>query len=517
MEEIKKIEVQGQQYGVADMLMRSVMGGNAQVIEWSHTHNMNDYKEAGTYRIKGERTGNPMDDNLPIMNQGSGHTIDGILYVLDSSLANGSGNVDDCTITQFLILSNRVGGQEGDMYMRSGYGPSKDDVLAWKPWEKYQTNMEVGVVSDEYVLNPSNPTQALAIVGGMNFCIDSGIYSGIYFPPKAMIGTPNETAVIQDPTAIETFVMLVINNYAAAGDNKIVTQIKFSVTNGGLFSMEKRNTAVGADKFDIYYSWSQWKSVGGGGGNRIKWDDGVKFTEVVNDLYGVTITMGSATDERSITLAAQEGNVLKIGDMFGKNTVIDNTTDGLCLKKYGAGGYVTANVDIKGHGVLEYGSSVLKVGAGLDSAPGPHDVILGEKTCIGKSVNIGAGVKIDNNVTIHKNIMIGTRNSMGGLYISGSIGDIQIGNYVHIGDTIRIDWDGGPAITFGTEHDPSRNSSFGKQIKLGDNVRIHSLGSKRGIAIGTNTEENDLKIEIDWDANKIIFSYYDKTAELPLT
>lgn len=259
MEEIKKIEVQGQQYGVADMLMRSVMGGNAQVIEWSHTHNMNDYKDAGTYRIKGERTGNPLEDNLPIMNQGSGHTIEGILYVLDSSLANGSGKEDDCTITQFLMLSNRVGGQEGDMYMRSAYGVSKDN-LTWKPWEKYQTNMEVGVVNNLKLLNPNNPTEILKHDSGMNHIIDNGIYSGIYFGPKCMVGTGEDDWHIsfQDATAIETFVMVVINNYAAASNARCITQIKFAVTNGGVFSMEKRSTYPGT------LSWSQWESVGGG-------------------------------------------------------------------------------------------------------------------------------------------------------------------------------------------------------------------------------------------------------------
>lgn len=256
MEEIKKIEVQGQQYGVADMLMRSVMGGNAQVIEWSHTHNMNDYKDAGTYRIKGERTGSPMDDNLPIMNQGSGHTIEGILYVLDSSLTNGSGKEDDCTITQFLMLSNRVGGQEGDMYMRSAYGATKDS-LTWKPWEKYQTNMEVGVVSDNCTLHPLNPTQTLP-GPGMNHLTDNGIYSGVYLSPKAMIGTPDDNASIQDETAIETFVMVVINNYAVAGDARCITQIKFAVTNGGVFSMEKRSTTPGGGIYDF----SQWEGVG---------------------------------------------------------------------------------------------------------------------------------------------------------------------------------------------------------------------------------------------------------------
>ena len=364
MEEIKKIEVQGHQYGVADMLMRSVMGGNAQVIEWSHTHNMNDYKEAGTYRIKGERTGNPMDDNLPIMNQGSGHTIDGILYVLDSSLANGSGNVDDCTITQFLILSNRVGGQEGDMYMRSGYGPSKDDVLAWKPWEKYQTNMEVGVVSDGYALNPSNPTQAISDKG-MKELRDNGIYSGIYFPPKAMIGTPGMSAVIRDATAIETFVMVVINNYAAAGDARCITQIKFAVTNGGVFSMEKRIATS-------EYGWSTWESVGGG-------------------------TEGGLPDGVSISIPKENNGFIIEGN--------DNT--------------------------LTLGSGVLTI-TGDDETriqPGVYlgvDVKVGNKTNIGEYVNMISGIQM------------GTAYKEGGLLITGSPGNISVGNDVEIGQGVYI-------------------------------------------------------------------------------
>lgn len=216
-----------------------VFGNNTQVIEWSHTHNMNDYKDAGTYRIKGERTGNPMSDNLPIMNQGSGHTIEGVLYVLDSSLANGSGKQDDCTVTQFLMLSNRVGGQEGDMYMRSAYGPNKDS-LTWKPWEKYQTNMEVGFVSDEFEHSPT--TGELISNKGMNSLVDSGIYSGVYLTEEALSG---------DYTKAQTFVMVVINNYAAAGDYKTFTQIKFAVTNAGEYSMERRSRG-----FDG--KWSGW-------------------------------------------------------------------------------------------------------------------------------------------------------------------------------------------------------------------------------------------------------------------
>ena len=260
MQEISKIQAGKAEANIKDALSRQLfnaMGANAQVVEWSHTHNMNDYKDAGTYRIKGERTGNPMSDNLPIMNQGSGHTIEGILYVLDSSLTNGSGEEDDCTITQFLMLSNRVGGQEGDMYMRSGFGANKGS-LTWKSWEKYQTNMEVGVVSNACTHNQQDLTKIIDPNRGLDALTDNGIYSGVYLVKNAMLGTPPSDISIKDFSVIETFVMVVINNYAAAGEQKTITQVKYAVTNGGVFSMEQRSRPLGAG------FWSQWESVGGG-------------------------------------------------------------------------------------------------------------------------------------------------------------------------------------------------------------------------------------------------------------
>lgn len=248
-----------------------VMGGNAQVIEWSHTHNMNDYKEAGTYRIKGERTGNPLSDNLPIMNQGSGHTIEGILYVLDSSLTNGSGNSDDCTITQFLMLSNRVGGQEGDMYMRSAYGANKDS-LTWKSWEKYQTNMEVGVVGDDATHDAT--TLAPINSNGLKTFVDNGIYSGVYLTQEALEG---------DKEKAETFVMVVINNYVTADANKTITQIKFAVATNGTYSQEYRT--LGSDG-----SWSDWHN-------------GMAAVTIVNDL-----TTGGADK----ALSAEMGKTLGV-------------------------------------------------------------------------------------------------------------------------------------------------------------------------------------------------------------
>lgn len=216
-----------------------VLGENAEEIAWNDTCNMNNYKTAGTYRITGERTNKA--DNLPIGNANPGHTIDGVLYVLNSSLPNGGVSEDDKCVTQFLMLSNRVGGQEGDMYMRSGYGlHTSDDSFTWKPWEKFQTNIEVGVVSDDATHDPSNFAPINA--NGLNSLVDNGIYSGVYLTEEALSG---------DSTKAQTFVMVVINNYAAAGDYKTFTQIKFAVTNAGEYSMERRSRG-----FDG--KWSGW-------------------------------------------------------------------------------------------------------------------------------------------------------------------------------------------------------------------------------------------------------------------
>jgi hypothetical protein len=216
-----------------------VLGENAEEIAWDSTCNMNNYKTAGTYRIKGERTNKA--DNLPIGNANPGHTIDGVLYVLNSSLPSGGvGQYDKC-VTQFLMLSNRVGGQEGDMYMRSGYGLyERDDSFTWKPWEKFQTNIEVCVVSDDATHDAT--TLAPINSNGLNTLVDNGIYSGVYLTEDALSG---------DSTKEQTFVMVVINNYAAAGDNKTITQIKFAVTNAGGYSMERRSRGYDG-------KWSGW-------------------------------------------------------------------------------------------------------------------------------------------------------------------------------------------------------------------------------------------------------------------
>ena len=452
MEEIKKIEVQGQQYGVADMLMRSVMGGNAQVIEWSHTHNMNDYKEAGTYRIKGERTGNPLDDNLPIMNQGSGHTIEGILYVLDSSLANGSGKEDDCTITQFLMLSNRVGGQEGDMYMRSAYGVSKDN-LTWKPWEKYQTNMEVGVVSDNHLLNPSNPTEILKKYSGMINLRDNGIYSGIYFGPKCMVGTGEDNWHIsfQDATAIETFVMIVINNYAAASNARCITQIKFAVTNGGVFSMEKRSTSPES----LYFS--QWESVGSGSSNSLI-NKPNTFNSSSLVLDDVALNLKFSTYSGDWDIVAKKASL----------EFIDKKTDVQCI--------------ISREGLI----------IGTDTNGG--------------YVAIGKEVKIGNNVTIGDRATMGPNVAIRDVVIQASAGEVIFSRSSESSQfvTFTINSDG---TGMGLAKSGSTCCYMDKVIIRNNNTYLPWNVSDKGSEL----------LVINASDEKITFAYKGKTAELPLT
>lgn len=216
----------GQNIHINSQFNSLALGNNVQTITIQGGKiNLNDYSEKGTYRISGEVTYGSEVTNLPMQNHGGGNTIDAMLWVLDSSLPNIGAKDDDVCITQFLLLSNRTGGAEGDMFMRSANGKTKDS-LTWKAWEKYQTNVEVGMVTslDEFV--------------------DNGIYSGIYNTG----GRPSE---------IETFVMIVINNYVVANTNKTITQIKYSTRVDGVFATQTRSKGVATGGV-----WSDWQRLG---------------------------------------------------------------------------------------------------------------------------------------------------------------------------------------------------------------------------------------------------------------
>ena len=174
------------------------------LIAWSAGSHINKYIAPGTYNIKGDRTN--LADGLPIYNTGS---FSARLTVLAAH---------NC-VTQVLTLLN-VGGGDGNVYTRTcQHG-------AWGTWGKLQQNVEVGETTS------------------LDTYIDNGIYSGVY---------TNGT------TLFETFVMVVINNYAVAaatGTARNITQVKYAVDTNGTFSCHVRN-GQGADTVE----WGDWRDL----------------------------------------------------------------------------------------------------------------------------------------------------------------------------------------------------------------------------------------------------------------
>jgi hypothetical protein len=192
------------------------------VITWNQESHIDMFTTAGIYNIIGERTN--AGDGLPFANSNPGHTFHARLVVLDSSI-NGT----EVCITQILMLSNRVGG-DGNVYLRTGNAASKEELQSgnsWDLWGTLQQNIEVGQTTslDDY--------------------IDNGVYSGVY---------------MVSPTQLETFVMVVINNYAVAaamGEVRNISQFKYALNINGNFSYKTR-TGCGEDEMD----WGSWVDLG---------------------------------------------------------------------------------------------------------------------------------------------------------------------------------------------------------------------------------------------------------------
>lgn len=200
--------------------------GNENAIIWNINSHIDTYTTAGVYSITGERTNTA--DGLPIDNAAPGHTFHARLVVLDSSIPS-TGQSDDKCITQMLMLSNRTGG-DGDVYVRTGHASNKNLLAGgngWEPWGKLQQNIEVGQVTS------------------LNGLTGNGVYSGVY---------TNGT------TLFETFVMVVINNYAVAGATgnvRSISQFKYALGTDGTFSYKTRtgqgNTGI---------AWGDWVDLG---------------------------------------------------------------------------------------------------------------------------------------------------------------------------------------------------------------------------------------------------------------
>ncbi len=194
-------------------------------VEWDRNSDINTYVTAGIFNITGERLS--AADGLPIENYAPGHTIHARLTVLDSSITGRGDNNDKC-ITQILALSNRTGG-DGEIYVRTGRASMKNMLAGgsgWEPWGKLQQNVQVGQVTS------------------LDGFTGNGMYSGVY----------------TDGTSFETFVMVVINNYAVAGATgniRCISQFKYALNVNSNFSYKTRTGRGGST-----VEWGSWVDLG---------------------------------------------------------------------------------------------------------------------------------------------------------------------------------------------------------------------------------------------------------------
>ena len=129
-------------------------------------------------------------------------------------------------------LSLMTEGLVGRLYENSEFlSPSNGWICAggsgWEPWGKLQQNIEVGQVTS------------------LNNFIGNGIYSGVYTNGSSFF---------------ETFVMVVINNYAVAGATgqvRSISQFKYALNVDSTFSYKTRtgrgNTGI---------EWGSWVDLG---------------------------------------------------------------------------------------------------------------------------------------------------------------------------------------------------------------------------------------------------------------
>lgn len=231
-------------------------------VTWDANSDMNNFKTPGTYDIYGERT--VKTDNLPITNDGSGHSIAAKLTVVASTLQPANNEI---CITQFLQLSNRVG-EEGATYVRT-YNQNNGSITdaAWSPWQKQMGMVETKINNDDVTVGEKIfSTYTNKIGNGINGMIDNGLYSGIYINNiEKYPATTNMYYLPNLPTFAETFILIVINDYAVTGQlgmPRHITQLKYAVDAITGQSTVKKRVGTGNDIETI--SWGDWEDIGGG-------------------------------------------------------------------------------------------------------------------------------------------------------------------------------------------------------------------------------------------------------------
>lgn len=244
--------------------LKDDIGSGVTKVTWDASSNMNDFKTPGVYDIYGERT--RQDDNLPILNASSGHSIAARLTVVASTLQPANNEI---CVTQFLMLSNRLGG-EGTMYVRTYNQNNSPFTNGWSPWQKQMGMIETIINSNDITVGQEIfAGYAVSIGKGLNGMIDNGMYSGIYTDGIEYTGewdnNSGKPLYAINPAAIkylETFVLVVVNDYAASSKLNLprhITQLKYAVDAiTGQSTVKKR---VGTGNENI--SWGDWEDIGG--------------------------------------------------------------------------------------------------------------------------------------------------------------------------------------------------------------------------------------------------------------
>jgi acetyltransferase-like isoleucine patch superfamily enzyme len=461
MKAVKQITISNTPYNICDMGLRKALGGVAQEINWSNDIDLNTFTKSGIYHIIGERL--TTNDNIPINNAASGHTIDATLQVLNSSLPNVDVENTDACVTQVLTISNRVGG-DGDIYIRTGRGINANSIT-WESWGKLQTNIELGQVSGNKLKE----------------YVDNGIYSGVCIDDN-----------------IDTFVMVVINNYAIAkvyNNTRHITQFIYSVN---LIGEVKFKYRIGSGDENIV--WTNWNELDKSQSDTISLMSPSSFADANIDNNGINISIGSIyqdirTQYRNVSVIAcdiskEDIVTLKNGkDSYFKSITLSNpihkNKSGYEVSSIKISGENTLNGKktneyvLIGDGTLDFSNKTkLYIGTIMNELPeNENSIVLGENINIKSNINIGENTNIGNNASLGENISINDKSKIGS--------EVYIGTSTHIKENVEI----------------------GDNVKIGDNVEIgEGVNIPKGITISTFTLENNKQgLRLTYDGKKIEF------------
>ena len=520
-------------------ILSNLNNSDIQVVEWSDTHNINDYKETGAYKIIGVRTN--QNDGLPtIINS----NIDGFLFTLKSFKDN---NED---ITQFLILS--------DIYMRRAY-KDENGLLSWSAWAKHQTITDIGFVSDKYTLDSQDNTKILDNTVGLDNIIDNGIYSGVYTGSGNYIITNDTDGYIQDQSSIENFVMIVLNNNSTSTNNNI-SQFKFAITNDGSFTLQKRRIGSSGN----FLNWEEAIESTSGlpkgvefGTNFVKVENGGKIEMLGN--YTLQIGTGGRGERNSFIgsytslgheVVISDGTYIGYGSLeLGNNNTIMVGSDYFVVTNGGNEtkiryGFETSHssLQLSNNGHISIGDNkYLHIGTGNYS--GENICYLGYNTSVYSDVSIGTGVSIGENVNITNKEMstpyylyrinFPTINEEQGINDSA----IYLGAHAVSSNYYRLVPDGNNAYSGfyvgvnnretgegfragGSESWDNDDGSYVDKVYqmylTKDNIRFRLYEDYEEIESITQLPYG-LIIEPSEDGSKLLFSYNGKTGEIQLT